>query len=158
MQKYKRGLNGVGASLHFHILIRCEGTYALDILSSSIKVEFETQPVLIEHRGMNPASFIHVLLRSGDLLPPSLSQKPECNLLPALHSAQLCLFRAPLPPSPLPPCRPSDSTAPPHLQCQRDLGKPRVEPTAELRGTPGPHVQRDVQTLRTRRPALSALR
>lgn len=54
--------------------------------------------------------------------------------------------------------RPSVGARPPHLQCERDLGEPGVEPAPEHRGTPGPDIQRGVQALRARRPALPALR
>lgn len=54
--------------------------------------------------------------------------------------------------------RSSVCTRPPHLQCERDLRKPGVERTPELRRSPGPDLQRGVQTLWTGRPTMSALR
>ncbi|KAG7237183.1 hypothetical protein INR49_032680 [Caranx melampygus] len=54
--------------------------------------------------------------------------------------------------------RSSVGARPPHLQRERDLGEPGVEPAAEHGWTPGPDVQRGVQALRARRPALPALR
>ena len=40
--------------------------------------------------------------------------------------------------------RPSVGACPPHLQCERDLCKPGVEPAPQLRRAPGLDIQRGV--------------
>lgn len=60
-------------------------------------------------------------------------------------------------PSP-PPTRTSVRSGPLDLQRERDLRQPGVESAQELRRSAGPDVQRGVQAVRTRRPALPAVR